>query len=164
MHDASPYRSGSRVLDNNDVVDIVNDLIGTAKDREYGFRTCAEHCERPELRALFRRRAIDCQEAAQELADLVVVLGGEPEASGSASGTMRRGWLAVRLTLFLHDELSMLEACERGEDTAFERYRNALMKNLPAVAMHVLRQQCEAVLRNYELLRDRRDLMRATAT
>jgi uncharacterized protein (TIGR02284 family) len=106
-----------------EVVDALNDLVETSKDGEYGFRGCAEHCKAPELKAVFERRSAECRSAAQELQTLVAEYGGKPETGGTVSGAMHRGWLAVRGTIALNDDLSMLEESERGEDTARDRYR-----------------------------------------
>jgi uncharacterized protein (TIGR02284 family) len=162
MRTESTYRTDLEAMDDSDVVDVVNDLIETSKDGEYGFRTCAEHSRRPELQVLFSRRASECRQAAEELANLVVEFGGEPETSGSVSGAIQRGWLAMRGSVALADDLSMLEACERGEDAALARYQDALKKNLPLAVMGVVSRQCEGVQRNHDLIRDRRNLMRAT--
>ena len=163
MNMQSSYGSTQQAMEDSDVVDVVNELIETSKDGEYGFRACAEHSKSLELRALFSRRATECQDAVQELSDLVVRFGGEPETSGSVSGAIHRGWLAVRGTVALNDDLSMLEECERGEDAALARYRDALKKNLPLAVMSVVRRQCEGVRSNHDLIRDRRNVMRARA-
>jgi len=149
------------VMTDDDVVDVLNDLVETSKDGEYGFRMCAEHCRSPELRAIFERHSAECRAAAQELQTFVAEYGGRPETGGTVSGAMHRGWLAVRGKVALSDDLSMLEESERGEDTARDRYRKALKKDLPSSVLAVVKRQAEGVQRNHDEIKRLRDQVRA---
>ena len=86
-------------MDKDDVIDTLNDLIETCKDGEYGFRACAEHTQAADLKADLERHAEECQKGARELQTAVVKLGGKPDEKGSASGSMHRGWVALRGSL-----------------------------------------------------------------
>jgi len=93
-----------------------------------------------------------------ELQVLVSECGGTPDDSGSISGAMHRGWVAVRGTLSGYTDVGMLEECERGEDVAKSRYQKALSRPLPEPIRAVVERQYQGVLRNHEqvkLLRDR---------
>jgi len=57
-------------------------------------------------------------------------------------------------------ELSMLESCERGEDTAVARYRKALRQPLPADVRAVVQAQADGAQRNHDQIRDLRNLAR----
>jgi uncharacterized protein (TIGR02284 family) len=153
----------SAVMADDEVVDILNDLVETSKDGEYGFRVCAEHCKSPDLKTVFERHSAECRRAAEELQTLVGEYGGRPETSGTVSGAMHRGWLAVRGTMALNDDLSMLEESERGEDTARDRYRRALKKELPPSVLAVVQRQAEGVQRNHGDIKRLRDQMRAAS-
>lgn len=155
--------TSAATLRDEDVADVLNDLVETSKDGEYGFRACAEHAKSAELKTVFERRANECRAAAQELQSLVAEYGRKPETGGTVSGAMHRGWLAVRGTVALNDDLSMLEECERGEDTARDRYREALKKNLPPAVLAVVQRQAEGVKRNHDQVKRLRDQMRAAA-
>lgn len=148
-------------MSNDEVIDTLNDLIETCKDGEYGFRSCAEHCKSPDLKQLFMDRAGDCQRGAGELQGLVAQLGGTPDTGGSASGAMHRGWVAVKATLSTYDDKAMLEECERGEDAALARYRDALAKPLPANIHAIVDRQYQGVRRNHDQVRQWRDRVRA---
>ena len=150
-------------MSNDEVIDTLNDLIETCKDGEYGFRSCAEHCKSPELKTMFTDRAAECQRGADELQGLVTRLGGEPDTGGSATGAMHRGWIAVRATLSTYDDKAMLEECERGEDAALSRYRDALAKPLPSDIHAVVDRQYQGVKRNHDLVRQWRDRVRAAS-
>jgi uncharacterized protein (TIGR02284 family) len=151
-------------MDNGDIVSMLNDLIETSKDGEYGFSNCAEHAASEELRALFRTRAQDCRAGALELQNLVRQSGGKPDEGGSASGAMHRGWVAVLGTVAGTSDKRMLEEAERGEDAALARYRKALRHDdLPPVVRDVVERQMAGVQRNHDQVKALRARVRAAA-
>jgi len=149
-------------MTDEEIAEVLNDLVETSKDGEYGFRVCADHCKAAELKTVFERHSAECRAAAQELQTLVAEYGGKPETGGSVSGAMHRGWLAVRGTVALNDDLSMLEEAERGEDTARDRYRKALRRDLPPSVRAVIQRQSDGVQRNHDEIKLLRDRKRAT--
>lgn len=148
-------------MTNADVIDVLNDLIETCRDGEYGFKACSEHTQSVELRELFQSRARECNGAALELQTQVTQMGGTPESSGSASGAVHRGWVAVKGTLSGYSDLAMLEECERGEDVAKARYKKALEQDLPVDIQMIVTRQFDGVVRNHDQIRLLRDRMRA---
>lgn len=151
------------VMTDDAIVETLNDLIETSKDGEYGFRVCAEHCKSAQLKAFFERRSAECRQSSQELQTIVAEYGGKPETGGTVSGAMHRGWLAVRGTVALNDDLSMLEECERGEDVAKDRYRKAMKKDLPPTVLVTVQRQAEGVQRNHDEVKRLRDQLRASS-
>ena len=150
-------------MDNRDIIDSLNNLIETSKDGELGFRTCAEKASDASLRQLLNRRADECQQAASELRVVVGELGGEPDETGSASGKLHRGWVAVKGALTGYTDESLLEECERGEDVAKARYAAALDEDLPPSLRAVVERQYAGVKRNHDQIRALRDQARAKA-
>lgn len=149
--------------DRDDIVDVLNDLIETCKDGEFGFQTCAKHTTSADLKSLFTQRALECQSAATELAPYVLQYGGEPEDGGSASGAMHRGWTAVRGSLVGFSDQAMLDECERGEDAALARYRKALKEDdLPVAVRAVIERQSLGVQRNHDQIKLLRDRLKAS--
>src|SRR3989344_3334077 len=55
------------VVDNEDVVDVLNDLLESSRDGEYGFTACAEHADSAQRKSVFQRHARECAAAAVEL-------------------------------------------------------------------------------------------------
>jgi uncharacterized protein (TIGR02284 family) len=160
---AANATKGTIDMSNDDIVDRLNKLIDTCKDGEYGFRSCADHVKSTDLKEIFLRRAEDCQRGASQLQALVVKYGGEPDAGSSLAGTLHRGWVSVVGTLSGHSDKAMLEECERGEDAALTRYRDALKEALPADVMSVVQAQYEGVKRNHAQIRDLRNQVRAAS-
>ncbi len=150
-------------MQNDDTIDTLNTLIETSKDGEYGFRTSAEHLKNDEIKQLFMRRAEECRQAAAELQALVGTLGGKAEDSGSATGAMHRGWVAVKATLAGYTDKAILEETERGEDIALAAYRSALEEDLPAQVRSVVEQQLQGVMRNHNQVRTLRDQARTAS-
>ena len=146
-------------MHNDDVVDTLNNLIETCYDGEYGFKACTERTKNPNLKSVFQVRMRDCASSAAELAQQVVRLGGKPEASGSVSGTVHRGWVAVRdmLTSGSDNDLAILEECERGEDIALARYRKATKEALPYDVRTIVERQMEGVQKNHDMIKQLRD-------
>jgi uncharacterized protein (TIGR02284 family) len=149
-------------MDREAIIETLNDLIENCKDGEYGFHTCAEYVRSDALRSLLQQRAAGCRQAAQDLVVLVMRLDGTPDDGGSASGAVHRGWLNVRGTIALDDDLAMLAECERGEDIAVARYRAALDKDLPLEFEQVVRRQYEGALRNHDEIKTLRDSLAKT--
>jgi uncharacterized protein (TIGR02284 family) len=148
-------------LSNDDVVDVLNDLIENSRDGEYGFRTCAEEVQASHLKQLFSERAAGCRVAANELAQLVTQYGGTPADGGTASGAMHRGWVHVKGAVGANSEVSILNECERGEDSGLARYRKALKQNLPADVRTVIERQAQGAQRNHDQIKQLRDEARA---
>ena len=149
-------------MDNDDVIDTLNKLIDTCKDGEYGFRTSAEHVRSEHLRSVFLERAESCRQGATELQQAVVRCGGKPDEHSSASGTLHRGWLSLKGVLTGDRDQAALNECERGEDAALARYREALKHDLPSDIAEIVQRQYEGVKRNHDQIRSVRDAHRAT--
>jgi uncharacterized protein (TIGR02284 family) len=150
-------------LEPDDVVDVLDDLLETARDGEYGFKACADEVDSAQLKQVFRDRASACASAASELAQAIQRLGGTVDDGGSMSGAMHRGWVHVKGSLGADSALSMLEECERGEDAAVARYRKALKEPLPADVRALVERQAEGAQRNHDQIKALRDQMRGKA-
>jgi uncharacterized protein (TIGR02284 family) len=148
-------------MDHQDTVDILNTLIETCNDGERGFRGVAEHVHSDDLKSLFTARANECRQSCADLRAQVLQLGGDPETGGSASGALHRGWTALLGTVSGYSDKSLLEACEKGEDSALERYRDALDEPLPDDIRLLIERQYEGVKRNHAQVRALRDQARA---
>jgi uncharacterized protein (TIGR02284 family) len=146
-----------------EVIDVLNELIETCKDGEYGFRASAEQAHSRALCSSLLARSSECATASDQLRAQVLQLGGKPENGGSAAGAVHRGWVAVKATLSNYDDLAVLEECERGEDVALATYRDALDRDLPEPIRGLIERQYEGAKRNHLEVRNMRDALRATA-
>jgi uncharacterized protein (TIGR02284 family) len=144
-------------MDNKDVIATLNDLIETSKDGEHGFRTCADGIKSAHLKQLFQQAAERCAQGAAELQAKVRNLGGDPEKSGSVSGSLHRGWVNVKSSITGMDEAAVLAECERGEDVAKHAYQSALEKDLPSDVRSIVERQYQGVLQNHDRVRNARN-------
>jgi len=150
-------------MNTREVIDVLNDLIETSKDGEYGFRASAEQVHSRAVRANLLARSSQCAAAADQLRAHVLQLGGRPEDGGTALGAVHRGWVALKATLSTYDDLAVLEECERGEDSAVATYREALEHELPTPIRNLVERQYEGAQRNHHDVRTMRDSLRAGA-
>jgi uncharacterized protein (TIGR02284 family) len=148
-------------MDNSEVIRVLNRLIETSKDGEYGFATCAERATSADLKETFTRRAADCATGARELRRLVEQHGGRAEDRGSVSGAVHRGWVSVREALTGHKDQTILDECEHAEDVALSHYRKALKQDLPDAVRAVVERQMAGVQANHDQVKALRDEMRA---
>lgn len=148
---------------NRPVVELLNDLIETCKDGDYGFTACAGHVKSIEVRNTFLSSAADCRHAADELIQAALQYGVSPGIGGSASGALHRGWVAVRGSLAGYTDQAMLEECERGEDVALSRYRKALSADeLPQSLRAMVQRQMFGVQHNHDRVKALRDRFAVT--
>ena len=92
----------------------------------------------------------------------VAEMGGTPEDSGSATGTVHRGWVALKGSLSGYSDKAILEETERGEDSAMAQYRKALNNgDLTPEARSLIERQYAGVERNHAQVRALRDQARA---
>lgn len=153
--------AGNRSGDRDDVIDVLQDLAECSLDGEYGFRACAEHAKRADLKSMFLQRADDCRNGWMEMNEQILACGGKVEEHGSAAGAVHRGWVAVKSALSTYDDKAILEEAERGEDNAKARYMKALKAPLPANVKLVVERQMQGVQRNHDQIKRLRDEFRA---
>jgi len=72
------------------------------------FRTCADGVKNTDLKEVFDRASNRCRQAVSELQAKVRSLGGNPETSGSVSGTLHRGWVNIESTIIGMDDAAIL--------------------------------------------------------
>jgi uncharacterized protein (TIGR02284 family) len=144
-------------MSDKQVIQILNELIETSKDGQYGFAKCAERAESASLKQTLLARAAECESAAVELQALVLQHGGSPEDHGSVSGALHRGWVSVKDALTGRSDHALLEECERGEDAALARYRKALKQQLPIDVQQTINRQMMGVQANHDQIKALRD-------
>lgn len=147
-------------MDKDNVISTLNDLIETCKDGEQGFRQCAEDISDAQMKTFFTTRAQTCTDAAAELQEMVISLGGDPETRSSTSGTLHRRWVDIKSAVTGKDDETILNECERGEDVALQSYRKALEKDLPPDIRAMVEKQYHGVQKNHDQVKALRDQVR----
>ena len=144
-------------MQNDKAISVLNNLIETCKDGELGFKTAAEGLQSPDLKAKFLEYSRQRGEMVRELQTEVRGLGGDPEQTGSMSGSLHRGWLDIKSAITGKDDHAVLNEAERGEDVAKAAYESALKETLPGTADSVVRQQAAKIRQAHDQVRDLRD-------
>jgi len=160
--DIDNLTEGYETMDKDEIISTLNDLIETCKDGEAGFRSCIDDVQAPQFKTLFRDRLQDCKNAAAELQEIVRSLGGDPETRSSFSGVLHRRWLDIKSIITGHDDLAILEECERGQDLARRNYRNALEKVLPPEIRVSVERQYQDVIRNHDHIKNLHDELQSS--
>lgn len=137
----------------DDVIGILNNLIETCKDRQYGYRTAAGAVSDNQLQMLFGAYEKQSDQYAAELQNEVRRLGGDPEKAGSLAGWFMRGWMNIKSAVSGGDESAVIAECERGEDSAKSNYENALKEFLPADVQALIQRQFAGVREGHDRMR-----------
>lgn len=145
-------------MDREEVVDVLNDLVVMARTGRSGFVACAEAVlATRSLKEILLSRAQGFRQAETQLMDMIRTYGVEPTKRGAGGGGLQRGWRPLNGNPGADSDASILQACERGEDAAVERYRHALGEQLPTEVRDLVQHQFEGVQRNHAKLRGLRD-------
>lgn len=144
-------------METNDTISTLNGLIETCRDGQAGFQEASTNITRPDLKALFAEATTERAKFAGDLQQEVRTLGGDPENSGSVAGALHRTWIDVKGTFTGKDDASILNECERGEDSAVAMYREALDLQLPANIRELVQTQYTSIQAMHDRIRNQRD-------
>lgn len=145
-------------MDTNDTISILNGLIETCRDGQNGFQEASANVQRSDLKTVFAEASTERATFVGELQQEVRSLGGDPENSGSVAGALHRAWIDIKGSFTGKDDASILNECERGEDSAVAAYRDALAtEGLPANIRTIVDRQYVAVQSMHDRIRNQRD-------
>src|ERR1051325_964514 len=151
-------------MDNDKVISCLNNLIETCRDGQNGFKEAAENVKSPELKTFFNQVALERAQFVGELQQEVQRLGGDPENTGSTAAAIHRVWMDIKGSLTGRDDQSILNECERGEDSAVEAFRDALKdENLPSNIRSVVERQFRSIQQVHDRVKQMRDSRSATS-
>lgn len=142
---------------NEKTLSVLNDLVEICKDGQHGFRTAAEDAKDAELARVFNEFSAQRGSFIGELQDRVRSLGGDPEKSGSVSGSLHRGWIDLKSAIASNEPHAVLAECERGEDAAVKAYREALDENLDPITRGIISRQYASVQAAHDRVKQLRD-------
>ncbi len=105
----------------------LNTLTATLIDSVTGFEDAAANIEgSSRLQQLFRERASERRQVAEEMRGEVSRLGGNPEDDGSFLGKTHQRFLDLKAAITGRDEQAIINEVERGEDYLKEKFEVAL--------------------------------------
>ena len=143
-------------MNNDEVISILNGLVGTCGRGERVFRNAAQGIRNSEFRRLFN---IFAQQRAQFITELqaeIHRLGGdagraESQAAGAPPTTIpfsRPPSLAD-----IRDEAAIIAECQREEEAAVNDYQEALKADLPLDVQYVVKRQYMDIKDAYDRIR-----------
>ena len=144
-------------------VDVLNQLLETARDGEKGFNEAAESTDNPDLRATLQGFAAQRAAFVTELTQLVQSVGGDPHETGHVAGAVHRGWMNLKEAFSSRDDKAILEECERGEDYAKKTFTEALDEPLPENIRTVVQRMASEVKMAHDRVRGLRDRAKAAS-
>lgn len=130
------------MADDSDQISTLNGLITTTTDSINGYEESAQDVESPRFRELFRQRASERQEIVEKLRAEVQRLGGKPEDDGSFLGKAHQRFENLKAAITGHDEKSIINEVERGEDYLREKWQAALQSGDLKGESHDLVERC----------------------
>lgn len=140
-------------MSNEKAVSTLNNLIETCKDGEEGFRKAAEGLKDPQVKTQFLAYSRQREQMVRELQQEVRRLGGDPEKSGSVSGSIHRGWMNIKSAVTGKDDSAIIAEAERGEDVAKAAYEKAVEEELPPATRALVQQQAAMVHEAHDRVR-----------
>jgi uncharacterized protein (TIGR02284 family) len=113
-------------MENKDQITTLNTLTATLIDSVNGYRDAAEDSESGRFQQMFRERADERSQLAEELRDEVRRLGGNPEDDGSFMGKTHQRFMDLKSAIMGRDEKAVINEVERGEDYLKEKFETAI--------------------------------------
>ncbi|HEX8186060.1 MAG TPA: PA2169 family four-helix-bundle protein [Blastocatellia bacterium] len=151
-------------MDNNNVISTLNNLIETCRDGQNGFKEAAENVKSPDLKTFFNQIVLERSQFVGELQQEVLRLGGDPENTGSTAAALHRAWIDIKGSLTGRDDQSILNECERGEDSAVEAYSDTLKdENLPSNLRSIVERQFQSIKKDHDRVKQMRDSRSASS-
>jgi uncharacterized protein (TIGR02284 family) len=153
---------------NESLIETLNDLVRINNDRINGYEKASEEIKGSDadLLAMFGKMSNDSRDYVRELSNAVVKLGGEPATDTTISGKIYRTWMDVKAAFASKERLSVLEACEFGEDAAQKAYDSALSSDaeMGAETRQMIMDQKAALKTAHDTIKKYRDLHETVAS
>lgn len=143
----------------SELTDVLNDLVRINNDRIAGYEKAANEVSEYDMKSLFNNMASDSRKYANELTNRVHELGGEAAEGTTTSGKIYRAWMDLKAAFAGKDKLSVLEACEYGEDAAQKAYADALSSetDMDTKTRQLISEQKSALKTGHDLIKKYRD-------
>jgi uncharacterized protein (TIGR02284 family) len=123
----------------------LNGLIQTCKDGELGYTAAATHVHNTELETIFTECAAQRRRFARALHAEVERLGGHAQESGSAGGTLLRGWLELKSAVTDGSGAAIIATCETGEEVAVAAFNWAVNLGFSGSTRSLVERQGKAI-------------------
>jgi|GEM_PF-4097304 len=127
-----------------------------------GFELAADLASNSEFIRLARNSAENHRIHAEELASLIIALGGEPATDGSREASVHRAWIQLACRTFPRQDRRLPTECARGELELQRRLRGIRASGDPTGRLEPLltqlREDVASTVRQLRQLRDARGM------
>ncbi|WP_205504558.1 ferritin-like domain-containing protein [Rufibacter psychrotolerans] len=139
---------------NEKVMDVLNDLVETARDGRKGYETAAGAVDNTRIKAELERFAHQRAVFVSELESIAQQHGNSTSntttvegAALQAAGAVHRGWINLKSAVGANDSKAILGECETGDEAAIKAYDNALnTEGLPVDLLTVIQRQRQEIM------------------
>ncbi len=109
---------------NDEIISDLNGLVTILNDGKKGYESAAETTDSTELKALFRKFALERAGYATELKAHIKVHGGNEDDNegGGVLGAVHRTWIDVKQAFAGNDNKAILDSIITGEKGALVKY------------------------------------------
>ncbi len=125
-------------------------LLDACSNGVEGYRRAVASVISPQLHAVLNRNAVEREEIASVVTNMLVELGVKPEHRGTLAGAVHRGWLSALGAT--HADDAIVRECKRGEQATVAAFGEALAHDLTPEIRERVETQFTRVLSALERL------------
>ena len=114
------------MTDSSHDIRVLNSLIATTIDSIDGYEESAKAVDSGRFAELFRARATERRQVADQVRAVVTRLGGNPEDDGTFLAGAHRAFLHLKAAVATRDDKAVIAEVERGEDHIKTKFEEAL--------------------------------------
>jgi len=140
-------------MNNKEIVKSLNQLIETCTDGQERFRVSAEKINNHEFRRLFNIFSHQRGQFIVELQTEVHRLGGHPPGDAQLSEVQKQAAQRTGSEITEGDEASIVDGCQRCEESAVNSYQQVLDNELPLDVQYVVKRQYMDIKDAFDRLR-----------
>jgi len=109
---------------NDEIISDLKGLVNILNDGKQGYESAAETTDSLELKAIFRKDALERAAYATELKAHIKVHGGNADDSdnGGVLGAVHRTWIDIKQAFAGNENKAILDSIITGEKAAIEKY------------------------------------------
>ncbi|GEM47151.1 PA2169 family four-helix-bundle protein [Deinococcus cellulosilyticus] len=150
------------MLNNEQVLDKLQFILGTLKDGEKGYRESADEATSAEYKQMFNEYAAQRARLIGEIEQAISRLGDKPREHSSVGAALHRAWINVRDAITGKDDYAVIAEAERGEDAAIQNYQDVLKEELPSDIRALIEKQYTEVKAAHDRVRDLKHALQAS--
>ncbi|MAS33037.1 MAG: hypothetical protein CL610_03455 [Anaerolineaceae bacterium] len=139
-------------MSRDDVIRKLDQLIEACQDGEDGYYVAAQGVHHTQLKAMLEWCSSQRGEFAEQLAELVAVLGGTLEIGASPANILYCRWDKIKSASRTGNMAAIVRECERGDAKAMQAYDEVLAYDLPEPVRKLIAWQYDKIKFSHQRL------------